>query len=92
MLCAFALAVVITSRNQHHAAESIAALQAGKHVFVEKPLCVDEAGLTAIVGAKEQAPGQIVMVGFTTGAATTLDGKIDVHGGALAFLLLSNDH
>jgi len=37
-------AVVIVTRNQHHASQALAALRAGKHVFVEKPmaLSVDE--------------------------------------------------
>ena len=35
-------AVVIESRNQHHAAQSLAALRAGKHVFVEKPMALTE--------------------------------------------------
>ncbi len=33
-------AVLIASRNQHHAAQSLAALRAGKHVFVEKPMAL----------------------------------------------------
>jgi predicted dehydrogenase len=32
--------VFIVTRNQHHAAQAIAALRAGKHVFVEKPLAL----------------------------------------------------
>src|SRR5215813_1431313 len=31
-------AVLIASRNQYHAAQSLAALRSGKHVFVEKPM------------------------------------------------------
>jgi predicted dehydrogenase len=34
--------VFITSRNQHHAAQALEALQAGKHVFVEKPMALTE--------------------------------------------------
>ncbi|MBC7909693.1 MAG: bi-domain-containing oxidoreductase [Pyrinomonadaceae bacterium] len=32
--------VLIASRHQHHAAQAIAALRAGKHVFLEKPMAI----------------------------------------------------
>jgi predicted dehydrogenase/threonine dehydrogenase-like Zn-dependent dehydrogenase len=43
--------VVITTRHHLHAGQVIAALHSGKHVFCEKPLCVNEAELSKIAGA-----------------------------------------
>ena len=42
--------VVITTRHHLHAAQVIAALSSGKHVFCEKPLCLNEAELAGIAG------------------------------------------
>ncbi|MBV6521917.1 MAG: Inositol 2-dehydrogenase/D-chiro-inositol 3-dehydrogenase [Gemmatimonadaceae bacterium] len=56
-------AVVIVSRNQHHASQAIAALTAGKHVFVEKPLALTEDECRAIVRAQRES-GRIVTTGF----------------------------
>jgi predicted dehydrogenase len=56
-------AVVITTRHGSHARYVIDALQAGKAVFVEKPLALDEAELAAILEAQAES-GQIVTVGF----------------------------
>jgi predicted dehydrogenase/threonine dehydrogenase-like Zn-dependent dehydrogenase len=55
--------VVITTRHDSHAALVIEALQAGKHVFVEKPLCLTLAELREIETAAAAAPGRL-MVGF----------------------------
>ncbi len=54
--------VVIATRHDSHAALVQQALAAGKHVFVEKPLCLTAAELTAIEAAHT---GQaLLMVGF----------------------------
>jgi predicted dehydrogenase/threonine dehydrogenase-like Zn-dependent dehydrogenase len=46
-------AVVIATRHDSHAGLVVQALQAGKHVFVEKPLAIDAGQLEAIVSAWE---------------------------------------
>jgi predicted dehydrogenase len=43
--------VSIASYDEAHAAQVVAALDAGKHVFVEKPLCRSEAELAAVQSA-----------------------------------------
>jgi predicted dehydrogenase len=55
--------IVIASPHHLHARQVIAALEAGKHVFVEKPLCLDEDELTRIEAAHRRA-GRVLMVGF----------------------------
>lgn len=57
--------VCIATRHDSHARYVEAALKAGKHVFVEKPLCLTEADLAAIEAAYAEAPGDpLLMVGF----------------------------
>jgi predicted dehydrogenase/threonine dehydrogenase-like Zn-dependent dehydrogenase len=56
-------AVVVTTRHDSHARFVNEALRAGKHVFVEKPLCLSEAELDDIV-ATHAAGQSMVMVGF----------------------------
>jgi predicted dehydrogenase/threonine dehydrogenase-like Zn-dependent dehydrogenase len=56
-------AVVIATRHDSHARYAIAALDRGKHVFVEKPLCLDEDELAAIEAAAARSSGTL-MVGF----------------------------
>ncbi len=54
---------IITTRHDSHARLTVAALQAGKHVFVEKPLAIHDYELRPIIDA-QQASGRMVMVGF----------------------------
>jgi predicted dehydrogenase/threonine dehydrogenase-like Zn-dependent dehydrogenase len=46
--------VVIATRHHLHAAQIVSALNSGKHVFCEKPLCLNEAELSSIVAAHNQ--------------------------------------
>jgi predicted dehydrogenase len=55
--------VVIATRHDTHGRFIAEALRAGKHVFVEKPLCRTWEELEAITGALRSAPGML-MVGF----------------------------
>lgn len=58
-------AVIITTRHDLHARMVVDSLQAGKHVFVEKPLTLTEEELREVVAAYRDAPGSpMVMVGF----------------------------
>jgi predicted dehydrogenase/threonine dehydrogenase-like Zn-dependent dehydrogenase len=59
--------IVIATRHDSHAALARAAIDAGKHVFVEKPLALTQAELDAIESAWRAAPAErrpLVMVGF----------------------------
>jgi len=56
-------AVVIATRHDSHAHYARLALASGKHVFCEKPLAVDLAGLESVIGQAEIA-GRVLAVGF----------------------------
>jgi predicted dehydrogenase len=59
--------VVISTRHNLHANQVIAALRAGKHVFCEKPLCLNDDELREIVHVYEEQRGRQsprLMVGF----------------------------
>lgn len=54
-------ALCIATRHDSHAGFALAGLEAGKHVFVEKPLALTFEDVDAIAAA---APGKVLMVGF----------------------------
>lgn len=56
--------VIITTRHDLHAAMTIEALAAGKHVAVEKPLCLNASELEQVRAAYEAANGRQLLVGF----------------------------
>ena len=55
--------VLVLSRNQHHAPQALAALRAGKHVFLEKPMALTEEECRALYQAVEET-GKQLTVGF----------------------------
>lgn len=57
-------AVVIATRHDSHAGLVVRALEAGKHVFVEKPLATTLGQLEAVASAVRSHPDQVLMVGF----------------------------
>ena len=55
--------VVVATRHDTHASLARKGLERGRHVFVEKPLALNEEELSGVITAAEQSPGQL-MVGF----------------------------
>ena len=68
--------VVITTRHSSHAALTVAALRAGKAVFVEKPLALTETELSEVVQALPH--GRFLMVGFNRRFAPFVTDAIDM--------------
>lgn len=56
--------VVIATRHDAHARQVLDALEAGKHVFCEKPLCLKMDELQNIEAAAYARPAQLLMIGF----------------------------
>jgi predicted dehydrogenase/threonine dehydrogenase-like Zn-dependent dehydrogenase len=87
--------VFIASRHDSHAELAAAALQAGKHVFCEKPLAISDEELACVVEAHNSSPG-VLMVGFNrrwsepvdlasrfVGRGTPMQVMYRVHAGSL---------
>jgi predicted dehydrogenase/threonine dehydrogenase-like Zn-dependent dehydrogenase len=73
-------ATLILTRHGSHAALALAALEAGKHVIAEKPLCLTEDELDRIVAARGDRQ---VLVGFNRRFAPATAAVIDHLAGAV---------
>ncbi len=56
-------AVIVATRHDSHAKYTLMALDSGKHLFVEKPLCLTEEELNSI-REKHSKSGKSLMIGF----------------------------
>jgi predicted dehydrogenase len=56
-------AVLVANPDAYHAATALAAIAAGKHVLIEKPMCMTLGEADAIAAAQERA-GVVVQVGY----------------------------
>ena len=57
-------AVIISTRHNSHANYVLKGLDEGKHIFVEKPLCLSKEELATIIKTSEQHPNQKIAIGF----------------------------
>lgn len=57
-------AIIITTRHNTHAEYVIEGIRKGKHVFVEKPLCLTEEELGRITAVYNSASDPFLLVGF----------------------------
>jgi len=55
-------AVAIVSPPCFHPQQAVAAIEAGKHVYLAKPVAVDVPGCTAVLKAAEKAGGKLTML------------------------------
>ena len=57
-------AVWLVTPTSLHAGQVIVALEAGKHVFCEKPLALETADCDKVIAVADKRPSQLVMIGF----------------------------
>lgn len=83
-------AVMITTPHNLHGQMVLEALQAGKHVFVEKPLCLTQAELDAIrafFDTDEDVP--VLMVGFNRRFSPYADALVNVVANRAAPMIIN---
>ncbi len=77
-------AVAIVTPTTLHAEQTIAALEAGKHVFLEKPLALDVATCERVAAVAQAHPAQVAMVGFVRRFdASYRQAKAEIDAGAI---------
>lgn len=85
-------AVVIATQHNLHAQQAVAALEKGKHVFVEKPLALKHSDIDAIEVAQRTA-NCMVMVGYNRRFAphvTTIKALLDKRAAPKTFIMTMN--
>jgi myo-inositol 2-dehydrogenase / D-chiro-inositol 1-dehydrogenase len=77
-------AIAIVTPTTLHAEQTIAALEAGRHVFCEKPLALDVAACERVLAVAAQRPKQVAMVGFVRRFdPSCVQAKADIDAGRL---------
>ncbi|MBY0496001.1 MAG: bi-domain-containing oxidoreductase [Cyanobacteria bacterium] len=76
-------AIFVLTRHDLHARETEAALRAGKHVFVQKPLCIAPGELLSLSELPDSVrEGRLLMVGFNRRFSKSIATVRDHFGGA----------
>lgn len=82
--------VLIATRHDLHAEMTLAALKAGKHVFVEKPTSMTEEGLDAIEAFYADNPnGPLLMTGFNRRFAPAVTAAREAIKGRLSPMIVN---
>ena len=77
-------AIVLVTPTTLHAEQAVAALEAGKHVFIEKPLSLDVATCERVEEVARQRPELVAMVGFVRRFdASYAQARADIEAGAI---------
>ena len=85
-------AVCICTPHYLHAEMAVAAAQAGKHVFCEKPMAIDPADMTAMIVAAERAGVQLGICFQHRFDPVAMQLKVLVDSGKFGQLLLGGAH
>ena len=87
-------AVLIATPHYQHPEQLSAAVDAGKHVFLEKPVAVDVNGCRKIIWAGRKAMGRLsIAVGFQIRHATPFTGMVErIHDGALGDMVMGQTY
>lgn len=87
-------AVIITSPPYFHPDHFAAAMDAGKHVYLEKPVAIDTVGAHKVLEAGKKADSKrTVMVGFQTRYAPDMIEAVKrVHDGAIGGIVCGHGH
>ena len=81
-------AILVATRHDLHASVAVAALRAGKAVFLEKPMALSESELDAVLEAWRSS-GRLLMVGFNRRFAPTYQQLVAAFAGRRGPLVMT---